>query len=339
MSTAGDSAKRPFSVLRWASSLLAPLAALVLSLPGPAAAADESRRRAGRGGPSLSDLCLERFPHHLNPSKFWDDGFALPYLLLVVLWLMLWPTTAGSPGARRMWAFTAVGVVIALIGTAISLLSFNHRTLAAAWMRFYWFRLADVAVPLGLALLGVRWLVERKMRVALALLVAVAASSRRCVVLKLFGNPPSGERQIDGDAWRAACLRASGRPDGPLFPGSREPINCETTAIGSMLPMGCRSQHTPPSACFLIPRVAYTFKWYAGRGEVVNWKETPQDAASLVAWWKRIQDIYATGNQPPLEKYYMSLADAGRPKLKVLAENYKADYLVTQVSFPLLPLP
>ena len=202
-----------------------------------------------------------------------------------------------------MWAFTAVGVVIALIGTAISLLSFNHRTLAAAWMRFYWFRLADVAVPLGLALLGVRWFVERKMRVALALLVAVAAfHAADSVVLKLFGNPPSGERQIDGDAWRAACLRASGRPMGRFFPGSREPINCETTAIGSMSANGLPiPEHTPPSACFLIPRVAYTFKWYAGRGEVVNWKETPQDAASLVAWWKRIQDIYATGNQPPLE--------------------------------------
>ncbi len=179
------------------------------------------------------------------------------------------------------------------------------------------------------------------MRVALALLVAVAAfHAADCVVLKLFGNPPSGERQIDGDAWRAACLRASGRPDGPLFP--RQPRADKLRNYGDWLDV-CQwvadPQHTPPSACFLIPRVAYTFKWYAGRGEVVNWKETPQDAASLVAWWKRIQDIYATGNQPPLEKYYMSLADAGAPKLKALAENYKADYLVTQVSFPLLPLP
>ena len=72
---------------------------------------------------------------------------------------------------------------------------------------------------------------------------------------------------------------------------------------------------------------------------MVNWKETPQDAASLDAWWKRIKDIYATGNPPPLEKYYMSLADAGAPKLQELAKKYEADYLVTQVGLPLLPLP
>ena len=91
-------------------------------------------------------------------------------------------------------------------------------------------------------------------------------------------------------------------------------------------------EHTPPDARFLIPRTAFTFKWYAGRGEVVNWKETPQDAASLVLWWKRIQDIYATGNRPPLDAYYMSLADAGAPRLQELAKKYEADYLVTQTS-------
>ena len=72
---------------------------------------------------------------------------------------------------------------------------------------------------------------------------------------------------------------------------------------------------------------------------MVNWKETPQDAASLVLWWQRIQDIYATGKLPPRDKFYVSLADAGAPKLQELAKKYDADYLVTQVSLPMLPLP
>ena len=207
-------------------------------------------------------------------------------------------------------------------------------------MRFYWYRLADLAMPLGLALLGVRWFAARKMRVALATVIAVAAfHAVDGLVLKLFADPPFIERQVDGTAWRSVCLWVAGQPQRPLFP--RQPRADKLRNYGDWLDV-CRwasdPEHTPPDARFLIPRMAGTFKWYAGRGEVVNWKETPQDAANLVLWWKRIQDIYATGNPPPQDKYYMSLADAGAPKLQALAKEYKADYLVTQVSLPLLPL-
>ena len=90
---------------------------------------------------------------------------------------------------------------------------------------------------------------------------------------------------------------------------------------------------------FIVPRIAYTFKWYAGRGEVVNWKESPQDAANLVEWWQRIQNIYGSGNPPPQDRYCNSLADAGADKLRQLAEKYHADYIVTEITGPLLPLP
>ena len=279
--------------------------ALLLALPGLVpAAVDESRSGSGSGKQAYQIYVFERFPHHLDPAKLWADGFVLPFLWIVGLWLLLWPSVSGSPGARRLWGFTAAAVVIALIGAAISLLGLYDRALAAGWMRFYWYRLVDVAVPLGLALLGVRWFVERKMRVALATVTAVAAfHAVDCVVLKLFSDPPFADRQVDGVAWRSACLWATGRPERPIFP--RQPRADKLRNYSDWVDV-CRwvsdPGHTPPQARFLIPRMASTFKWYAGRGEVVNWKETPQDAASLVAWWKRIQDIYATGKPPPLEK-------------------------------------
>jgi hypothetical protein len=43
---------------------------------------------------------------------------------------------------------------------------------------------------------------------------------------------------------------------------------------------------------FLTPRHQQTFKWYAGRAEVVNWKDVPQDAASLHEWDRRFQEIF-----------------------------------------------
>jgi hypothetical protein len=90
---------------------------------------------------------------------------------------------------------------------------------------------------------------------------------------------------------------------------------------------------------FIVPRTAQTFKWYAARGEVVDWKEMPQDAASLVEWSRRIKEIYATGNHAPQEEYFNSLADAGPARLRALAEKYHADYLVTQFGGKFLPLP
>ena len=49
----------------------------------------------------------------------------------------------------------------------------------------------------------------KKIRMALALAVAVALFHvADCAVLRLFADPPFAERQVDGAAWRAACLWA-----------------------------------------------------------------------------------------------------------------------------------
>ena len=284
---------------------------------------------------------FQRFPHHLDPMKFWSDGFVPPFLFLLALWLVLRPSAAESPGARRLWRFTAAAAVIALIGAAISLLRFYDPAMAAAGMRFYWYRLIDVAAPLAVAILGVRWFIQHRMRLALAMVIVLSVlHAADCLVLKLFSDPPFADRQIDGAAWRSAFLWAVGRGGGPRFP--RQPRADKLENYGDWLDV-CHwvsaPKNTLPDARFIIPRTAYTFKWYAGRGEVVNWKETPQDAANLVAWWGRIEDVYATGNRPPQDKYYLSLADAGAPKLREAAKKFDADYLVTQVSLPLLPLP
>jgi hypothetical protein len=340
-STPSSAARKPFHFPGGASCFVAPLVALILALPGLVPPLVINRgvdpaivRQA------YQIYVFERFPHHLDPASIWAAGLVLPFLWIAGFWLLLWPSVSGSLGARRLWWFTAAAVVIALIGAAISLMTLYDRALAAGWMRFYWYRLVDVTVPLGLALLGVRWFVERKMRIVLAIVIAVAAfHAVDCVVLKLFSDPPFADRQIDGVAWRSACLWLTGRPERPLFP--RQPRADKLQNYSDWVDV-CRwvsdAEHTPPDARFLIPHAASTFKWYAGRGEVVDWKEAPQDAASLVAWWQRIQDIYAVPNPQPMESVYTSLADAGAPRLKELAKKYEADYLVTQVSVPILPL-
>ena len=334
---ASGGAKRLFRFPAGASCLVAPLAALILALPG---LVPPLVMNHGVDPAILRQACqiyvFERFPHHLDPASILAAGLVLPFLWIVGLWLLLGPSVSGSPGTAHLWRFAAVAVVIALMGTAISLLTLYDRALAAGWMRFYWYRLVDVAAPLGVALLSVRWFVERKMRVALAFVIGVAAfHAVDCVVFKLFADPPFADRQIDGVAWRSAWLWCD-RPAGAaaLSPATAGGQAAELQRLGRCLSLGIGPEHTPPDARFLIPHAALTFKWYAGRGEVVNWKETPQDAASLVAWWQRIQDIYAIPNPQPMESVYTSLADAGAPRLKELSKKYEAGYLVTQVSVP-----
>jgi hypothetical protein len=54
-------------------------------------------------------------------------------------------------------------------------------------------------------------------------------------------------------------------------------------------------EHTPQHARFLTPRNEQTFKWYAGRAELACWKDIPQDAESIVRWWRLLQEVYPQG--------------------------------------------
>jgi hypothetical protein len=91
----------------------------------------------------------------------------------------------------------------------------------------------------------------------------------------------------------------------------------------------CRwaNEETPTDAVFLVPRMSQTFRWYAGRGEVVTRKDLPQDAPAIVEWWQRLADIYGTGEQAtPAD----SLTQLGAERLRALSEKYGASYVVTR---------
>ncbi len=84
------------------------------------------------------------------------------------------------------------------------------------------------------------------------------------------------------------------------FPGHEEWIEaCQWVANSDVIPKDAR---------FFTRRTSSTFKWYAGRAEVVNWKEIPQDARSIVEWWDRLQTVYGTGIDLPDERWHFSMA-------------------------------
>ena len=98
----------------------------------------------------------------------------------------------------------------------------------------------------------------------------------------------------------------------------------------------CRwiSENTPADARFFTPRLSQTFKWYARRAEVATWKDVPQDAAALVAWWNRIQDVFATGSPLPEFRWRENAVEMEPEQLKKLAKKYDAEYLIAPVGNP-----
>ena len=93
---------------------------------------------------------------------------------------------------------------------------------------------------------------------------------------------------------------------------------------------------TPTDALFLTPRLAQTFRWYAGRSEVVSRKDVPQDAAGIVEWWRRLNRIYAT-DLGSREVWRESLAELGATRLNELGAEFGADYVIT-AAYPVVNL-
>lgn len=266
---------------------------------------------------------FDRLPHHLAPFTLSSTeivrrlgGYLCLLLLFVVLTLALRQlsrrhtstnTIAADPvysrHLNRIGQFAWGALVIALIGATIEFALWSQPLLAAKVLRYYWFRLNDFALPLAASLYATALIAEglelRRKWAALALTLAIVATVGNIVFVTntrwLNPLPPADRKIRDFDAWVEACNWAA--------------------------------ENTPADALFLTPRLNLTFKWRAGRPEVANRKDLPQDARSMVEWYRRIQDIYyATieGQLRPLD----SLGVLGAERVREIARQYGADFVI-----------
>jgi hypothetical protein len=259
---------------------------------------------------------FHRLGHHLNPATF-KSHFVLRFALLMFAWaLVRWKTPEAIP-VWRLHCFVAGAIIISMTGIAICYGLAPWPDRAAALLRFYWFRLADVAVPIGIALgtpaLAQHWRTDRP-RLARTVTVVFLTAALGFIGWNL-GDQIAGrsvrvkdpEKSHEED-WLAVCHWIAG-------PGQ-----------------------IPEDATFLTPRLCRTFKWRTGRAEVVTLKDIPQDPPSIVEWWRRINQVHATGFEPPADRWYESLAAQGEYRLVLLGYYYHARYVLT-VTEPRLNLP
>lgn len=259
---------------------------------------------------------FSRLAHHLNPALF-PAHYVLRFALLMLAWVVIRGRTPEDQPGWRMHAFVAGAVGISVAGIVVAYATSGRPDWAASLLRYYWFRLADVAVPIGVAIGGPLLVLQVKhARPALAKWATAA------MILVAVGHLGYyAIRRPFPDVPRACGLDPSD------FPRWRHA--CDWIA---------NSGEIPPGGRFLTPRLCRTFKWYTGHSEVVTWKDIPQDAQSIVEWWQRLDEIYATGSFDPWEQWYPSLADEGVVRLREIASRYQADYVLTTAE-PRLDLP
>lgn len=249
-----------------------------------------------------------RLPHHLAPLSLpnWPD-YVVRFAALVVVLVAVYCVTPAEPGSRRLRLLVIASLLIAAIGLGINLLADYRPGLAAGLLRFYWFRLSDVAVPLGLSLAiaeRLSLLEGQRPRWALGLFAALVLATGIHLVdigrYRLVRLPPRSHWHL---RWTGSWQLA-------------------TQWIAN-------SGEIPPDARFLTPRLSHTFKWFTARPEVATWKDIPQDAESIVAWWDRLLDIYATGSKIPGQEWYASFGEMSEDRVRDLARKYDAQYVLS----------
>jgi hypothetical protein len=255
-----------------------------------------------------------RLRHHLDPTRFSTAAYA-GYAALFFAWVMLvafsrrWTfagsdlksRSGGEPAKDGMrWAlFVVAAVVIAAIGVAIgwhsgSAWEMPFRDLRGTLLKFYPFRLANVFVPLALSLaiseLLCRSAVWRARIAALAAIVVTLAAFAASIVIPLPDRNPSRMSETRLNAWEDVAFWAR--------------------------------KNTPAGTVLVTPTRLWGFKWFSHRAEYVNFKDSPQDAAGLLEWKRRLEVVRDWWTASPDGRYSVN-------DLRRLGDETGSEYLVT----------
>ncbi len=244
---------------------------------------------------------VRRLGHHLDPRQFTAlrllSFFAMLAASCLVFGLIVvstrakramtssagssgepdWDTPERAAGRRRLAVAVFSSLVIAAVGWVLGCALPLSEIWVAKSMRYYWFRLSDSFVALGLALgvvylIAAHWQVFPRWSQGSALLATLLCGGMLTRIMV--------ERQSD---W----LPKADRHLISRLAGDQAASHRDWIAI-------CReaNEKTPVGSVFLTPRWSQTFRWHSGRAEVANWKDIPQDAAAILEWWQRIQALF-----------------------------------------------
>lgn len=284
-----------------------------------------------------------RIRHHLTPSSFPIQWFLRHGALILftaatshVFYYRL--DDSERERFKPFYIFAAGAFLLAIVGCVLGILPSLNPTLAAKLLRFYWFRMTDAFVPLaaavtitGLAITGLPIKASNKGQPKLfrsrLLQILSWGAIIACILVMTSGFLKSVNRGVPASI--QPTLHVLTQNGGPSDRWDAEKVYEDWLAVSRWA-----RESTPEDATFITPRHQQTFKWYAHRSEVVNWKDVPQDANSLIEWAKRFNRIFPQINSrrhPPLNI----------EELREIANTYGVEYIIIdrRVINKTLPLP
>ncbi|MEW4561266.1 DUF6798 domain-containing protein [Bremerella sp. JC770] len=247
----------------------------------------------------------ERLAHHLVVHTFaWE--FKLRFFAATIVWAITAWLMRDNDKLRLLNGVVAGSVVLVFIGIAIDQMYFivlQDWLTGSKLLRLYWYRIADVMVPLTLAINVVLLCDRYRQRSPNYAGFIIAGLSLLLLVGTFFRI---------GDRWTALVSPAD------LSSLVTNPSAWEETCYWVR-------DNTPEDAVFLTPRLQSTFKWYAQRAEVVTTKDVPQDDLNLLEWRQRRGDTHWRSFH---NRETLSLAGLTEEDIRELAEKYQFAFVV-----------
>jgi hypothetical protein len=255
----------------------------------------------------------QRLPHHLVWHKM-PPVRILRFAIMVVIWIVARQRVTLPPANLFLQRFAEASLWIAAGGLLWDAIGVVAPALAAKFLKYYWFRLADIAVPMALATLVAAWgqaLYRQRSRwFSPAFVVTMVA-----IVAAVAGKFSDHRRDPRPGADRQGQILSAAAQSESMRRFRDWKSMCQWV-----------QRFTPAESLFLTPTFSQTFKWYAGRAEVATWKDIPQDAQSVVEWTKLRERIAATG-------VYNSEMALDPTALQALIVDRDFDYVVTVREF------
>jgi hypothetical protein len=221
----------------------------------------------------------ERLTHHLLPSAFGLKHY-IRHALLIVATLIALRKLHDQKRYRMLRFFTLGMVAIAAVGMLVGALQNVAPDVAAKLLKYYWFRMTDAVVPLAFALawLQLPEVAKDSLRIRRVRWVVTAIA-----LWAVFdAGMESSRMTVRTDSGRIASAIGMNTNS-----ANRKRVVSDWIAVCEWV-----DRTLPKEEILLTPRNQQSFKWYANRAEVVNWKDVPQDADRLVEWSRRFFDVF-----------------------------------------------
>ena len=221
--------------------------------------------------------------NHVQPTAqqlrlYWSRAANVMFPLAAVLTLCRFPKQESQlTEMTRLHRFVCGIALICAAGVLIDLMwSQSHPRQAAQILRFYWYRVSDVMIPLAVVIAVLRELIYLQSPI-----LRRSLTSLTCLTVLTIGSLSARDAWSDPLPGAFVQLRK-------FVPAEERPEQ-----FRQWLEM-CEwlKKNTSTNARLLTPRGQQTLKWYAFRGEITNWKDVPQDAAEVVKWYRRQQHIF-----------------------------------------------